>query len=48
MAVVLRYYEGLSGREIAAAMEVSVKGIERLLARARRALEVLLNGFLEK
>ena len=48
MAVVLRYYEGLSGQEIAAAMEVSVKGVEGLLARARRALEVLLNDFLEK
>lgn len=48
MAVVLRYYEGLSGQEMAAAMEVSVKGIEGLLARARRALEVLLNDFLEK
>ena len=48
MAVVLRYYEGLSGQEMAAAMGVSVKGVERLLARARRVLEVLLNDFLEK
>ena len=48
MAAILRYYEGLSNREIAAAMEVSVKGVERLLARARAALEVLLRGFLEK
>jgi len=47
MAVVLRYFEGLSGREIAAAMQVSVKGVERLLARARRALEVLLEEFFE-
>ncbi len=48
MAVVLRYYEGLTGREIAAAMEVSPKAVERLLARARTALAVLLNDFLEK
>ena len=48
MAVVLRYYEGLSGQDMAAAMDVSVKGIERLLARARRALEVLLSDFLER
>ena len=47
MAVVLRYYEGLSGREIAAAMDVSVKGVERLLARARGSLETLLGNFLE-
>ena len=48
MAVVLRYYEGLSGREIAAAMEVSPKAVERLLARARTVLAVLLKDFLEK
>lgn len=48
MAVVLRYYDGLSGREIAAAMETSPKAVERLLARARTALAVLLKDFLEK
>ncbi len=48
MAIVLRYYEGLSGQEMAVAMEASAKGIERLLARARRALEVLLKEFLEE
>jgi len=48
MAVVLRYYEGLSGREIAAAMEVSPKAVERLLARARTALAALLKDFLEE
>lgn len=47
-AVVLRYYEGLSGREIAAAMETSLKAVERLLARARTTLEGLLGGFLQK
>jgi RNA polymerase sigma-70 factor (ECF subfamily) len=46
-ATVLRYYEGLSGREIAAAMGTSVKAVERLLARARAGLERLLRDFLE-
>jgi RNA polymerase sigma-70 factor (ECF subfamily) len=47
MATVLRYYEGLSGQEIAVAMETSVKAVERLLARARAGLETLLRDFLE-
>ena len=47
-AIVLRYYEGLSGREIAAAMETSVKAVERLLARARATLEGLLANYLKK
>lgn len=47
-AVVLRYYEGLTGREIAAAMETSVKAVERLLARARATLERLLGDFLQE
>lgn len=37
-AVVLRYYEGLSGRQIADAMGTTVKAVERLLARARTDL----------
>ncbi len=45
-AVVLRYYEGLSGREIAAVMDTSVKAVERLLARARGMLEARLRDFL--
>ena len=45
--IVLRYYEGLSGREIAAAMEITVKAVERLLARGRARLERFLIGFLE-
>jgi RNA polymerase sigma-70 factor (ECF subfamily) len=44
-AVVLRYYEGLSGRDIATAMDTSVKAVERLLARARKALEARLGDF---
>jgi RNA polymerase sigma-70 factor (ECF subfamily) len=47
-AVVLRYYEGLSGREIAGAMESSPKAVERLLGRARTTLERLLGDFLGK
>jgi RNA polymerase sigma-70 factor (ECF subfamily) len=43
-AVVLRYYEGLSGREIAVAMDTSVKAVERLLARGRARLEGLLRA----
>ena len=38
MAVVLKYYEGLGYREISEAMETTVKGVERLLARGREAL----------
>ena len=47
-AIVLRYYEGLSGQEIAAAMETSVKAVERLLARGRASLETPLSRFLEE
>jgi RNA polymerase sigma-70 factor, ECF subfamily len=45
-AIVLRYYEGLSGREIAAAMETTTKAVERLLARGRDALEKRLANFM--
>ncbi len=41
-AVVLRYYESLSTREIAEVMETTAKAIERHLARGRAALEVRL------
>ncbi|MBC8876319.1 MAG: sigma-70 family RNA polymerase sigma factor [Planctomycetes bacterium] len=47
MAVVLRYFEGLSGVQIADAMGRSVKAVERLLARAKSALEPQLRNFLE-
>jgi len=46
MAVILRYYEGLGYREIAAALDTTVKGVERLLARARAVLEDRLGRFL--
>ena len=48
MAIVLRYFEGLSGAEIAEAMKTSPKAVERLLARARKSLEPLLRSFREK
>ena len=48
MAVVLRYYEDLSYREIASAMDATTKAVERLLARARHSLEDLLDDFSEK
>jgi RNA polymerase sigma-70 factor (ECF subfamily) len=38
-AVVLRYYEGLSGAEIADVMKTTPKAVERLLARGRSALQ---------
>jgi RNA polymerase sigma-70 factor (ECF subfamily) len=44
MAVVLRYYEELSCRDVAAAMGVTPKAVERLLARAREALQASLAG----
>jgi RNA polymerase sigma-70 factor (ECF subfamily) len=47
MAVVLRYFEGLSGAEMAEAMGRSVKAVERLLARAKSSLEPQLRHLLE-
>ena len=37
-ALVLVHYQGLSGREAASALEISVEALESLLARARRTL----------
>ena len=48
MAVILRYYEGLGYREIAIALDTTIKGAERLLARARTALEGRLEQLLEE
>src|SRR5579859_232863 len=44
LAVVLRFYEALSYQEIAVAMRVSPKAVERLLARARGRLALLLDS----
>jgi RNA polymerase sigma-70 factor (ECF subfamily) len=46
MAVVLRYFVGLSGAQMAEAMGRSVKSVERLLARARASLEPRLKSLL--
>ncbi len=48
MAVVLKYYEGLSYGEIARAMGTTVKAVERLLGRARTALKSNLFYLWEK
>ncbi|OGV75505.1 MAG: hypothetical protein A3K19_29305 [Lentisphaerae bacterium RIFOXYB12_FULL_65_16] len=48
LAIVLRYFEGLSGVEMAAAMGRSPKAVERLLARARAALAPRLELLREK
>jgi len=48
MAVVLRHYEDLGYREIAAALNTTDKGAERLLARARASLEQQLGGLLDE
>jgi RNA polymerase sigma-70 factor (ECF subfamily) len=47
MAAVLRYFEGLGWAEIAEAMGLSAKSVERLLARAREHLEPLLAWLME-
>jgi len=41
-ALVLVHYQGLSGREAASALEISVEALESLLARARRTLRETL------
>ena len=46
-AIVLRYYEGLSGHEIAATMDTTTKAVERLLARGRKVLRARLAGLLD-
>ena len=48
MAVVLRYLEGLRCGEVAEAMGISTKAVERLLARARESLEPRLARLVEE
>jgi RNA polymerase sigma-70 factor (ECF subfamily) len=43
-AVVLCYYQGLSNKEAAEILSVRVKALESLLVRARKNLQVLLEG----
>ena len=45
-AVILRYYEGLTYDEIANVLGTSRKGVERLLARGKAALEERVRRFL--
>jgi RNA polymerase sigma-70 factor (ECF subfamily) len=45
LAIILRYYEGQSYKEIASAMCTTEKSVERLLARARAALGSALKGW---
>lgn len=42
MAVILKYDEGLSARQIAEAMETTPKSVERMLSRARQAMAEIL------
>jgi RNA polymerase sigma-70 factor (ECF subfamily) len=44
MALIFVYYEGLSNRDAAVALELSVDALESLLARARRSLKKALAG----
>lgn len=48
MVIILRYFEGLSGVEIANAVKKTPKGVERLLARARKNLELSLYPYSQK
>ena len=47
-AVVLRHFEGLPIQEIAVVMDITPKAVERLLARARSALEPRLKDFVRE
>ncbi len=47
MVIILRYFEGMSGAEVARVMNTTPKGVERLLARARANLEPLLRPIYE-
>ena len=48
IAIILRYYEGCGYRDIAATLHITEKAAERLLARARQALEVRLAPLLRE
>ncbi|MEW5946086.1 MAG: RNA polymerase sigma factor [bacterium] len=48
MAVVLRYYEGMGYKEIANAMQISEKAVERLLSRGRAGMRASLPEWLKK
>ena len=48
IAIILKYYEGLCYREIAAALGTTEKSVERLLSRGRKMLKAALSGWTEK
>jgi RNA polymerase sigma-70 factor (ECF subfamily) len=48
LAIVMRYFEGLSGAEIAGALQTTPKAVERMLARARKKLARRLGKLLEE
>lgn len=45
MVIILRYYEELNYEQIASALEITYKAVERLLARGRNNLRTILNGY---
>ena len=47
LVIVLRYFEGLAGEEIAEIAGTNPKAVERLLARGRTALEAILRPLIE-
>lgn len=47
MAIILRYYEGLSYADIARTLGITVKAVERLLGRARATLQSTLSHIKE-
>jgi len=48
MVIILKYFEGLSGKGIADAIDKSPKAVERLLDRARKQLEPLLRPYFQE
>jgi RNA polymerase sigma-70 factor (ECF subfamily) len=48
LAVVLRYFDGCSAREMAEILDTSEKGVERLLSRARDRLKPTLGRWIEE
>ena len=48
MVIILKYFEGLSGKRIADAIDKSPKAVERLLDRAKKQLEPLLRPYFQE
>ena len=43
-AILLRHYQGLSGKEVAAILDTTIYGVDSLLFRARKRLRAMLGG----